>query len=296
MFASVRQKDRHKAGLCGYTYPVRSTALKHCRLLWCARPEHVLTQKGGIRPPVNHVKVKMDTACIQLRSLVNNSPNQRKPPMKITPFAAMAVALTAQVNASATSVVINDVATPSGYMASTYTSPMQAEPQTHVIGVYETYSGHSGDFHPGGTAYVHVNGSNDTPINLVLSSYEPTTWILDGDGVGSIGNLLINGYYKSTVQGIDSGKIIDKTGIGSYLSACAYKWPGDDQGCDTAGLVQSVEAQFGTPITSFSGTYRATDFSVSISAVPEASTALYLMLGLPVAAWAIQTNRRRRTD
>ena len=172
-------------------------------------------------------------------------------------------------------VTVNDPATSSGYQASYYVNPDATSPETHILGVYETRSDHSGGYHPTGTAYVHVTGSSNTPVNLVLSSYEPTAWILDGEGLSFIQSVTVNSYYASTATGIDSSKV-QVTKLGSY----GYAWPSSSGGSNTPALVSAVEALYGAPIATFSGAYRATDFSVVLSPVPEPGTASLLLLGL----------------
>ncbi|MFT3859241.1 MAG: hypothetical protein QM742_17635 [Aquabacterium sp.] len=196
--------------------------------------------------------------------------------------------------AGATTVTITDPGYGPEYVWS-YTNPSAGEPQTHILGIYESRNDHSGsDNHPMGTTYVNVTGSSSAPINLVLSSYEPTKWVLTGEGVSSIGQVLVNGYEKSLVEGISAALVTDKTGIGNYVAACAFMWPRDTGGCNTPGLVSGVEAHFGTPITSFTGAYRANHFEMNISAVPEAGVASYLLAGLMcLGSFAIRRSSRQ---
>lgn len=190
--------------------------------------------------------------------------------------------------AQATSVTVTDTGAYS-YAVTTYTNPSPSAFETHVIGVYETDSSHSGGYHPTGLGRVEIKGDVTQPINLVLSSYEPTNWVLYGEGLDSVASVLINGYYGSYATGIDASKVIDRSGPGLYLSVCAYKWPGDNQGCDTDSLIDGVEAQYGSSVASFTGIYHGKGFS--ISAVPEVSSPAYLLLGLPVVAWAARKRR-----
>jgi len=112
---------------------------------------------------------------------------------------------------------------------------------------------------------------------LVLSSYEPTEWILDGAGLSFIQSVIVNSFYASTstANGIDSAKVQIKN-LGSY----GYAWPSSSVDSNTPALVSAVEAFYGEPIATFSGAYRATDFSVALSPVPEPGTAPLLLLGL----------------
>lgn len=184
-------------------------------------------------------------------------------------------------NANQSVVTINDPAISSGYQASNYASTASTSPETHIIGVYETRSDSSFGYHPAGTAYVHVTGSASVPVNLVLSSYEPTHWILDGAGLSFVQSVLVNSYYASTASGIDSSRVLNQN-----LGAYAYAWPSASGGSNTPALVAAVERRYGSPISTFSGVYRATDFSVALAPVPEPSSAVMLLCGLGVAlAW-----------
>lgn len=180
-------------------------------------------------------------------------------------------------NANNSVVTINDPSLSSGYQASYYVSTTNTSPETHIIGVYETRSDHSFGYHPAGVAYVHVTGSASVPVNLVLSSYEPTQWILDGAGLSFIQSVLVNSDYASTAIGIDASRILYQD-----LGAYAYAWPSTSGGSNTPGMVGAVEALYGSPISTFSGTYIATDFSVVLAPVPEPSFAAMLLCGLGV--------------
>ena len=139
------------------------------------------------------------------------------------------------------------------YRNSNYTSP-----EIHLLSMYEVTNNQVG------TAVVNVNGSAKVPVNLVLSSYEAVNWVLKGSGVPFIKSVVVNGYKKSTVSGIDSKYVTDKTGVGNYLYACGYSWPYNGGGCDTNVLVSKVESFFGSPLTSFAGQYQATQFTVTL--------------------------------
>lgn len=209
--------------------------------------------------------------------------------MKTGIFLLASFALSAA--AQATSVTVTDRGDYS-YPITTYRASTQPAIETHVIGVYETDSSHSGGYHPTGLGRIEIKGGLTQPINLVLSAYEPTNWVLYGEGVGSIASVLINGYHDSFVTGIDASKVIDRTGPGQYITACAYAWPDNSGGCNTAGLLNGVSTFYGSPVTSFTGIYHGKGFVVSASPVPEASSLAYLMLGLPAAAWLKRQRRK----
>lgn len=194
--------------------------------------------------------------------------------------ALLAFGVAAIAYGATTTVTINDPATAAGYNPSYFFSSTPANPETHVIGVYETRSDHSAVSHPEGTAYVHVSGTSVSPVILVLSSYEPTNWVLDGAGLSSVGKVLVNSYYDSRATGIDSSKVINKSGANSPLGSYAYEWS-TTAGSTAQGLVQSVKSYFQAEVTSFSGVFRATDFSIDLvpngapPGVPAGTTGLY---------------------
>lgn len=187
----------------------------------------------------------------------------------------------ATASASATTVTINDPATSSGYATSYYVASTPAAPEVHVIGVYETRSDHSGGIHPEGRATIHIVGSASAPVNLVLSSYEPTEWVLDGD-TSFIASILVHSYHDSRVTGFDAGKVTEISFSRSAYSLSTF---------NSSGLAAEVQKVYGVPPASFSGVYRATDFTVTLSAVPEPSSAALVLLGLGAAGVAA---RRRR--
>ncbi|ROR97883.1 putative secreted protein [Sinobacterium caligoides] len=189
--------------------------------------------------------------------------------MKMKIFLATALILSASLS-SATTVTINDPAGPPSY----HTNSSSSGPELHIVSVYETRSDHSFGDHPQGTANVHIVNGGSAPITLVLSSYEPTLWNFSIDSGVVIDQVILNGYHDQEAQGIDSGLIVNKYGVGNYFAACAFTWPSDTQGCNTPGLVSASEDFTGLELTSFSAAYRATDFTVVTSHIP-----------VPAAAW-----------
>jgi hypothetical protein len=130
-----------------------------------------------------------------------------------------------------------------------------------VFGIYESRSDHSYGYHPTGTATVHIRRT--VPHVLVLSAYEPTKWTLDVAPGARIERIILNGYHPQKVGGVPAGvPVVDRSGSG-YLSACAYQWPDDDQGCDTPALVSGVEGLTSRKLTAFAGCYRGTEFTLA---------------------------------
>lgn len=155
-----------------------------------------------------------------------------------------------------------DPATSEGYSVSSYkaAAPVVDAPEVHILGVYETRSDHSAGSHPRGSSTVHVSRPGRHVI--VLSSYEPTDFVLTADAGAVVERVILNGYQHHTVKAPAGTKIVDRSGESAYLSACAYAWPSDDQGCNTQALVDGVEKLTGAAITTFTGVYRASKFVV----------------------------------
>ncbi len=202
-----------------------------------------------------------------------------------------AVASAAQANNSI--VAINDPFIPITNTSSYYVNSGLNLPETHVISVYESRADHGDGYHPAGQSFVHVTGSADSPVNLVLSSAEPTEWVIDGRGAEYLSSVYVNDFFypgQSAVTGIDASKVhVVK------IAACAYGWPQTDGGCDTQALVGAVESMTGGAISTFTGYYRANDFTVYLAAaVPEPQTASLFGLGLlGMAGVALKRSRRR---
>lgn len=129
-----------------------------------------------------------------------------------------------------------------------------------VLSVYETHSGHGPNYHPPGAASVRDSRAN--PHALVLSSYEPAHWTIDADAASGLTEVILNGYHKQTVSVSDRVKVVDRSGVGNYFSACGYAWPNNNGGCDTPGLVSGAEEFSGLSLSSFDGCYQATSFQV----------------------------------
>jgi hypothetical protein len=177
---------------------------------------------------------------------------------------------------------INDPATSEGYVVTTYNAPGLTVPDISILGVYETRSDHSFNYHPQGAATVHVRYSGSKlmdPLVLVLSAYEPTLWNIDAQAGTRISKIVVNGLYEQQVANSGSIPVVNKSGANS-ISACSYAWPGDNQGCNTQGLVQGVQTLVGAPLTAYAGVYRATDFTVTGVPVPEPASAHLALITL----------------
>jgi hypothetical protein len=142
---------------------------------------------------------------------------------------------------------------------SQYVAKWATSSEVHVIGVYDggssgKHSNISGVFIPG-TTQVNVRGMSRMPVSLVLSSYEQTHWVLKGSGVKSLESILVTGYGLSDVTGIDTSKVINRSGPDNRLTSSGHAWTDNGPDDSTASLVAGVESVFGTRIASFTGIY-----------------------------------------
>ena len=89
----------------------------------------------------------------------------------------------------------------------------------------------------------------------------------------------MNAYYPSTVVGIDSSKVLDHSGTQS-LNIYPYAWP-SAPGEDNAQLLfQQIQTLLGAPVSEFGGAYDATSFTITLSVVPQPTTATLLLLAM----------------
>ncbi len=140
-----------------------------------------------------------------------------------------------------------------GGSPSTYDSGVSTTPELHIVGVYEP--------DPRGTS-ITVDVDRAADVKLVLSSYEPTTWIINASSRTNLTDVVVNGYNASTVTGAGSATVTYRTTPGSYWSACAYGWPSTTGGCDTPSLVAAAEAWAGVATRGFVGCYKSSAFTV----------------------------------
>ncbi len=140
--------------------------------------------------------------------------------------------------------------------ASTYAAMCSTGVELHILGVYEPMP-------RGATINVTVSRTR-RPIALVLSSYEPATWNLMLAAGVTLNRVILNGYNTHTVLGAPAGVPVDnRSGVGRYLTACAFQWPSDTGGCDTPGLVSMSSTMVGVPVTSFTGCYASSSFTLT---------------------------------
>jgi hypothetical protein len=182
----------------------------------------------------------------------------------------------------------SDEASQGGYVATSYQDPDCAgspdedctETEVNVLSVYEARSDHSGNYHPTGELAVHVERQSQQV--LVLSSYEPVNWTVTAAPGAELQRVVALGFHAQSVQAPPGVAVevysVEQNGV---FFGCAFEFPDSDlDGCETDGLLSSLETILGLPITSFYGSYRLTnatlhaDLSLSADAVTEQGYAL----------------------
>ncbi|KAL9963162.1 hypothetical protein ACROYT_G032337 [Oculina patagonica] len=138
--------------------------------------------------------------------------------------------------------------------------------EIHVLSVYEANRVHT---RPpiGSDAAVNIvrRGRSNRPFILVLGSYEPVNWILKLPANITISKVILIGYYvdESSVSGdTNQVQVVERRGIRTSL--WSYGYGTDSGGGDTVGLLNQVFKKYGV-VTSFTGTYRADDWTLVLS-------------------------------
>jgi hypothetical protein len=150
--------------------------------------------------------------------------------------------------------------------------------ELHILGVYETHSGHGYGNHPTGAATVHVERKGSSV--LALSSYEPVHWTVTAEPGVVLEKVILNGYHDQTADVPEGVPVEIHSGPDKSLGAYGYAWPSSEGGSDTPALVDAFEGEAGRAMTSFHGCYQANtfvlhdDLSVSSSCNVEAGYAL----------------------
>jgi len=138
-------------------------------------------------------------------------------------------------------------------------SDVPANAKVSVIGVYEAASNASAPAMPAGVAASRKAGNirvtvapGNTPLVLVLSSYEPVRWTVI-PGSRKISAILVSSYYESSVSGQGNAPVVR---IGSNY---AYKLDSTEY----LRLKQDIARYVASPVQVFQGAYKGQDFSVN---------------------------------
>ena len=144
--------------------------------------------------------------------------------------------------------------------------PDSEDPTYHVGACSETTELHIvAQFNSAGaTTQVRVDRPG-VPLSLVFSSYQQTQWrVVAAPGV-MIRQIILNGSIAGELLDAPADvEVINRTGD-MALTACAYRWPDDELGCNTPGLVMAVEQLTGLALTSFQGCYEGGMFQIGTS-------------------------------
>jgi hypothetical protein len=144
--------------------------------------------------------------------------------------------------------VVHGAACTGGYPLTTYEVSAPANPELHLVGVYE----------PTVTA-ISVDVDRATDVILVLSSYSPVDWTVNATSRTNLLEVYVNSYsWTSSTVVAPSGVPTNSGWFGAY----AYAWPYSDGGSDTPALVSQIERYYGATLTSFTGCYQASGFVV----------------------------------
>ena len=142
-----------------------------------------------------------------------------------------------------------------GYQPYHHIGECADDAELHLVGQYEPADGRM--------TRVVVNRPG-MGLVLVLSSYVATVWQV-APGPGSvIEQIIISGYEVSVIEGAPEGtEVVNLSGPGAgSFAACSYRWPADDQGCDTPALVRGAENRTGLNLTTFQGCYSGAGFRI----------------------------------
>lgn len=184
---------------------------------------------------------------------------------------------------------------PNDSIVTSYYAPESESLELHIIGVYEAQLQHAQDHMPG-DATIHVRHDGFLPMKpivLLLSSYEPVRWIMDIESDANIQQILLNGYHDQVVLNAGDIPIRNRSPIPNWLGYIAYQWPGTAPGTgspNTGRLIEAAERIARVPLTSFTGVYRADEFTLLGTPVPEppcfivASTLLFVTTVCRVAS------------
>lgn len=137
-------------------------------------------------------------------------------------------------------------------MLSSYVEAELAQPELHIIGVYEG----SGDHSVSAPAAVHVDRPGE--VYLVVASYESVSWTITAAEGTTILEVILSGYESQSAMVPVGTTVVDRSGGNSPLSAAAFAW-GDPE---TVQLVAAVEGLTGAELTSFHGCYQGSDFTL----------------------------------
>ena len=142
-----------------------------------------------------------------------------------------------------------------------YFAPKMCTPEMVVIGVYEGDAAHN--------RTIEVNINRTSPMTLVLSSYEEVHWLVRAVPDAKIDQIILSGFAQQQLAvgfsrpfALVSRSILGGGGLAEPWLGCGYKYPTDQDGCDTNKLMSEAQKISGYPATLFTGCYTASSFTI----------------------------------
>ena len=145
--------------------------------------------------------------------------------------------------------VVHSALCTGGYPLYTYEVGAPVNPELHLVGVYE----------PQGTA-ITVDVDRAADVILVVSSYEAIDWTINASSRTNLVEVYVNSYNYGTSTVVAPYGVPTSSG---WLRAYAYGWPAVSGGSDTPALVAGIEGMYGVTLTSFTGCYQASSFTLT---------------------------------
>ena len=151
------------------------------------------------------------------------------------------------------------------YRFSSHIGSLTGNKELHLIAAYEATSSPENINSSKNAIAVKVQRKNK-PIILALSAYEPINWNVTIEPGAVIEKIIINGYEKQNVSGINGIPIEEYSykGTGNSLSEgnFMYQWDSTTDSTTSSSIVTKLEQISHTSLTSFQGCYRGTSFLI----------------------------------
>ncbi|MFN7145920.1 MAG: hypothetical protein ACK4YP_19240 [Myxococcota bacterium] len=148
--------------------------------------------------------------------------------------------------------VVDGFCSDGGYVYTSWADESPAEPEMHLVGVYESREGDRGA--------VNVTVERNTRMVLALTSYSAVDWRVDLSPGTTVEEIVVSSYDASTVTFV-SPTTAPVTYVG-WLG-CGYAWPdAESSGCETPDLQAAVESYTRLAMSSFQGCYAGGDFTI----------------------------------
>lgn len=148
--------------------------------------------------------------------------------------------------------VVDGFCSDAGYAYTSWAAESPAEPEMHLVGVYESREGDGGA--------VNVVVERNSRMVLALTSYSAVNWRVDISPGTTVEEIVVASYDAATVTFVSA-----TTAPVTYAGwlGCGYEWPDAyASGCETPELQAAVEAYTRLSMSSFQGCYAGGDFTI----------------------------------